>query len=591
MKLKLRVFAALATMAILLIAVQPIGAVTPSDTSAFAGTWGRTDYPVSTGTVSRTWLWGPKAETPVMTEAYADSPDRKRQVQYFDKARMEITHPDGDASSPWYVTSGLLAKEMVTGKMQVGNDSFESRQPATIDVAGDLSDPTGPTYASFSGLLNQPSHDPGWVIDQVVKRDGSVHSDSTFADKYHVTLAVNEAETGHSVAAPFWDFMNSSGTIWDGSNYSQGRLFPNAFYVTGLPITEPYWTTVKLGGKDTNVLVQIFERRVLTYTPSNPTGWQVESSNVGLHYYTWRYGSYWPDSDSGTTGSNSNDGADASATVPHFDHVYVIVMENKEYGSIVGNTDAPYINSLIDQYGLATNYTAIVHPSQPNYLALWSGSIYNVFDNETHHLDGKTIADQLDAAGKSWKVYEQNYPISSDTPSCYMGETASGGPDGPGVYAGKHNPELSFIDPQQDAQLCREHITNLSHFMADSADFSFIVPNLCYDMHNCSISTGDSWLKDWVTHSILQTQGWKQTDSAIFITWDEGTSSESGGGHIPTIVISRHTPQGFKSDQAANHFTLLRTIQESFGLGCLKESCSHGDLAQFFPQQNASTTP
>ncbi len=570
---KLRMFAALAITMILVVGVGAVGAATNSASNAFAGTWSRTDYPVSTGAASRTWLWGPKAETPVMNEAYSDSPNGERQVQYYDKARMEVTQPNGDASSTWYVTSGLLAKEMVTGKMQVGNDSFETRQPATIDVAGDLSDPNSPTYASFTGLLDQSTHDPGWIIDQVVQRDGSVHTNNTFADKYHVPMAVTAPETGHGVAAPFWDFMTSSGTIWDGSNYVQGRLFPNAFYATGLPITEPYWTSVKLGGAETDVLVQVFERRVLTYTPSNPSGWQVESSNVGLHYYTWRYGAYWPDSSSGANGSSA---------VPHFDHVYLIVMENKEYGSIVGNSDAPFLNSLIDQNGLATNYTAIVHPSQPNYLALWSGSIYNVFDNETHHLSGTTIADQLDAAGKSWMVYEENYPISSGTPSCYMGDTATGGPDGPGTYAGKHNPELSFVDPQKDAQKCANHITNLSHFMANDADFNLIVPNLCNDMHSCSISEGDTWLNNWLTHSILQTDAWNQSDSAIFITWDEGSTDKSGGGQVPTIVISRHTPKGFKSDQPANHFTLLRTIEESFGLGCLQESCNHGDLSQFF---------
>ena len=103
----------------------------------------------------------------------------------------------------------------------------------------------------------------------------------------------------------------------------------------------------------------------------------------------------------------------ASATVdgfPEFDHVYLIVMENREYGSIVGNPDAPYINSLIASYGLATNYDAIGHPSEPNYIALFAGSTLGVTSDGRYDLAADNLADQVDAAGKSWHVYEQDYP-------------------------------------------------------------------------------------------------------------------------------------------------------------------------------------
>ncbi|HET9017630.1 MAG TPA: peptidase domain-containing protein, partial [Thermomicrobiaceae bacterium] len=88
----------------------------------------------------------------------------------------------------------------------------------------------------------------------------------------------------------FWSFMNSSGPVYQGGGFIQDKLFQNPYYATGYPITEAYWTTVKVGGVAKRVLVQVFERRVLTYTPSNPAGWQVESGNVGLQYHQWRYG-------------------------------------------------------------------------------------------------------------------------------------------------------------------------------------------------------------------------------------------------------------------------------------------------------------
>ncbi len=96
-------------------------------------------------------------------------------------------------------------------------------------------------------------------------------------------------ETGHNVPSVFWDFLNSTGTIFMNGNYEQGKLVDPTFFATGFPITEAYWTKVKVAGIEKDVLVQAFERRVLTYTPSNPAGWQVEMGNVGRDYYYWRY--------------------------------------------------------------------------------------------------------------------------------------------------------------------------------------------------------------------------------------------------------------------------------------------------------------
>ncbi len=254
----------------------------------FHEVWSRTDKPVAWGLVDRTWLWGPEPNTEVMIEPYAESPDGKREVQYYDKARMEITHPDGDRSSIWYVTNGRLVVELVTGQLQLGDDTFKQFDPAAINVAGDPGDPNGPTYATFSDLLDAPPIPEGNPVTLQLDQAGNVTDDPALAER-GVTAAHLVLNTNHTVASVFWDFMTSTGTVYEDGEYVEAQLFENEFYATGLPITEPYWTTVTVGGTPHEVLVQAFERRVLTYTPANDPGWQVEAGNVGQHYYHWRY--------------------------------------------------------------------------------------------------------------------------------------------------------------------------------------------------------------------------------------------------------------------------------------------------------------
>ena len=234
-------------------------------------------------------MWGPQPNGAAIVEPYWDSPTGWRLVQYFDKTRMEITNPGGDQSSIWYVTNGLLAKELITGDMQIGDDKFVQYAPAQVNVAGDANDPNGPTYATFNPLMAYGAIPNGWVITQTVDRAGTVTTDSSLSS-YGVTSTDVGAPTKHDVASVFWDFMNSSGPIDQNGQVVNGKLFANPFYATGYPITEPYWTHVLVGGVSKLVLVQVFERRVLTYTPSNPDGWKVEAGNVGLQYYQWRYG-------------------------------------------------------------------------------------------------------------------------------------------------------------------------------------------------------------------------------------------------------------------------------------------------------------
>ncbi|HET9017508.1 MAG TPA: CARDB domain-containing protein [Thermomicrobiaceae bacterium] len=263
--------------------------------------WVRTDSLVASGAVSRTWMWGPDFYAPPVAEPYQQATEPNgsstgnlptslpfRFVVYFDKSRMEITHPGGDPTSVWYITNGLLAEEMITGKIQGGDSAFVQVAPAQVNVAGDPNDPNGPTYATFTPLMGYGAIPNGWKLTQTLNRAGQVGNDSSLAS-YNVTAVDVGAPTHHTVASVFWSFMNSSGPVVQNGQVVTAPLFQNPFYATGYPITEAYWTNVLVGGVSKQVLVQCFERRCLTYTPSNPAGWQVEAGNVGQHYYIWRY--------------------------------------------------------------------------------------------------------------------------------------------------------------------------------------------------------------------------------------------------------------------------------------------------------------
>ncbi len=235
-------------------------------------------------------MWGPAAFSGPLVEDYDDAPGGERIVQYFDKSRMELNHdPSVPDDSPWRVTNGLLVVELITGRLQLGDDEFVAYQPAGVNVAGDRDDPTGPTYATFSSLLDAAPLAGGAPVVQRLARDGDVSVDPALAAR-GVTAAHRVQQDGidHQVASVFWTFMNSEGTVYEDGQYVQDLLFENPFYATGLPVTEAYWTTVRVAGEPRDVLAQCFERRCLTYTPDNPAGWQVEAGNVGRHYFAWR---------------------------------------------------------------------------------------------------------------------------------------------------------------------------------------------------------------------------------------------------------------------------------------------------------------
>lgn len=296
----------------------------------FLSLWQRTDRPVLEGLVNRPWIWGPISFSAAF-EPYAQGKNGLRQVQYFDKARMEINNPNGDPSSRSFVTNGLLVVELVSGRIQVGDNEFQAAKPPPLfPLAGDSNSPDALTYASLAPVasLNNNNRAPdrtGQPVTAVLNRAGQASDDPSRAGS--VSIAKYEPVLGHNIPDVFWTFMNSQGKVLpvDPSNNptthpsdkggsggaSQESADPDrpVFQVNppalvqqpllnwvrdlGYPITEPYWTYVQVGGTAKWVLVQAFQRRVLTYVADNPPGQQVEMGNVGRHYFDWRYGSNW----------------------------------------------------------------------------------------------------------------------------------------------------------------------------------------------------------------------------------------------------------------------------------------------------------
>jgi thermitase len=260
----------------------PANAV-PTTTPTYTPTYNQYDGPVLSGAVTRGFIWGPQVNA-AMTEPYAEAPGGQRQVWYFDKGRLELTNPQSGQ-----ITSGLLVSELITGQVQTGDGARETRSPAAVAVAGDANTPNAITYATLNTVRTAAPRAIGSAITDQLRPDGS-HSAATGIDTAGVTSVQLIPQTNHTIASVFWDYLNSTGITIQNGQPVNGRLFDPTFFVVGLPITEAYWTMATVGGVQKPVLVQAFERRVLTYTPSNPDPFKVEMGNVGQHYLAWRYG-------------------------------------------------------------------------------------------------------------------------------------------------------------------------------------------------------------------------------------------------------------------------------------------------------------
>jgi hypothetical protein len=264
----------------------------------------------------------------------------------------------------------------------------------------------------------------------------------------------------------------------------------------------------------------------------------------------------------------------APAAAPPAPHVMVIVMENREESDVIGRPDAPYTTSLANDYGQATHWYGVSHPSLPNYLAMISGSDQGVHDDRTSYsFRGPTLVDELAQRGIGWKAYME------DMPSPCFGGGSSGG------YAKKHDPFMYFSSITGNPAQCGRVVphgqlpTDLAG--GSAPPFIFVTPNLCDDGHDCSTATADSWLKGEM--GMVMGSTWFKQGGSVVITWDEGASSNgccggAAGGQIATIVV---TAAGHRRlDTAGDHYGMLRALEEDYGVGLLGSSANaaNGDL-------------
>ncbi len=246
----------------------------------------------------------------------------------------------------------------------------------------------------------------------------------------------------------------------------------------------------------------------------------------------------------------------------------MIYFENKEYSQIIGSSAAPFINSLVSKYGLATNFYAERHPSEPNYIAQTSGGTQGVTDDGVYNLGVNNVFKQVEASGRTWHEYQQAWPGG-----CFTGSSSKAVTDGvgkSGSYVRKHNPAISYTNISGNATECA-NITNLASFNPAAANFNFITPNMINDMHDGTVADGDAWLKAFLPQI---TNSSAFANSVVFVTFDEGTTNTNGGGHIVTIPVTMGMTPGFKSATTYTHYSLLRTVEQAWGMPLLGNAAS-----------------
>ena len=237
---------------------------------------------------------------------------------------------------------------------------------------------------------------------------------------------------------------------------------------------------------------------------------------------------------------------------PRWDHVVIVVMENHSYPDIIGSSTAPFLNRLAARGASFSHSYAETHPSEPNYLALFSGSTHGVRSDACPlRFPGASLASELRAARRSFVGYSEGLPRTG-----YLGCSF-------GSYARKHVPWTDFRTvPSSVSRPMRAFPSN----PAALPSVSFVIPNLQHDMHDGSVAAGDHWVK---TH-LARYASWAPTHrSLLVITWDE--DDRSANNRIPTIAVGAGVHRGVSSARM-NHYRLLRTIEDGFGLHPLGHS-------------------
>jgi hypothetical protein len=246
-----------------------------------------------------------------------------------------------------------------------------------------------------------------------------------------------------------------------------------------------------------------------------------------------------------------------------YDHVVWVVMENEASVSIIGSPSAPYINALAQKCASASQFFAETHPSLPNYIAMTSGSTQGITDDNgpsSHPLSVPSIFSQLPG---DWRALQE-----SMTSNCQLSSS--------GTYAVRHNPAAYYTNIRTD---CGTLDVPLASTPDLSARFTFVTPNLCNDMHDCSVATGDAWLQTFLGKVFASPQ-YTAGRTAVFLTWDEDDSSHAN--KIATVLAAPSIVPGTVSSATFNHYSMLRTTEEMLGLGFIGNAATASSMRAAF---------
>ncbi|KAJ3274172.1 hypothetical protein HDV01_003455 [Terramyces sp. JEL0728] len=252
--------------------------------------------------------------------------------------------------------------------------------------------------------------------------------------------------------------------------------------------------------------------------------------------------------------------AHALPTTSNFDRMFIIILENESYSTVVADN---YFGKVLAPKGrLLTNYHAVTHPSQPNYIALTSGSTDGVSMDSIADVDKTNIVDKLEAAQLTWKSYQQAYPIAS---GCYAGDK--------GTYYRKHNPFASYKNIQSSPARCA-NIVNANQLNSDIAagnvpNYVFYTPDINNDGHDTSTSYASNWLQGFI-EPLLTNQLFQNT--LFVVTFDESANFlniDTVHNQIYTLLVGAGVPAGTQDNTYYTHYSLLKTLQANWGIGSL----------------------
>jgi phosphatidylinositol-3-phosphatase len=270
----------------------------------------------------------------------------------------------------------------------------------------------------------------------------------------------------------------------------------------------------------------------------------------------------------------STNASSADASIPQYDHVVVVMLENHSYYQVVGSKSMPYVNALIKQGGVGANYYANVHPSIGNYFILTTGKVVSRDDNYTGVTKINNIARELTAMKKSWKVYAEGLPYAG-----YIGGNIK-------RYLKRHNPFVYFSDVRTIASE-RAKVVPFTNFKTDLTAnklpaFSFIVPDACNDAHDCALSTADKWLKKNID-PLVTSDAFKKS-GLLVIAFDEGQMSDKahGGGRDPVVLVGTGVKAGYTSEVFYQHQNLFKTLLLGVGIKSFPGTTSTVPMADFF---------